>query len=66
MKGKYLKYLRMLREVEFGPYPQVDSLIRQGREVARKHSLLTVAVAFAALAGLGAVIAGSNTTVLAG
>ena len=67
MKGKYLKYLRMLREVEFGPYPQVDSLIRQGREVARKHSLLifTVAVALAALAGLGAVVAGSNTTVLA-
>ena len=67
MKGKYLKYLRMSREVEFGPYPQVDSLIRQGREVARKTSLviLTVAFALAALAGLGAVVAGSNTTVLA-
>ena len=50
-----------------GPYPQVDSLIRRGREVARKHSLLifTVAFALAALAGLGAVVAGSNTTVLA-
>jgi len=64
MKGKYL---RMLREVEFGPYPQVDFLIRQGREVARKHSLLILPVAFAlaALAGLGAVVAGSNTTVRA-
>ena len=67
MKGKYLKYLRMLREVEFGPYPQVDSLIRQGREVARKHSLLILIVAFAlaALSGLSAAVAGSNTTVLA-
>lgn len=64
MKGKYL---RMLREVEFGPYPQVDSLIRQGREVARKHSLLTVAVAFAlaALAGLGAALARPSVTVTA-
>src|SRR5260370_2747472 len=64
MKGKYL---RMLREVEFGPYPQVDFLIRQGREVARQHSLLILPVAFAlaALSGLGAVVAGSNTTVRA-
>src|SRR5260370_34609729 len=64
MKGKYL---RMLREVGFGPYRQVDFLMRQGREVARKHSLLILPVAFAlaALAGRGAVVAGSNTTVRA-
>src|SRR5260370_40105549 len=70
MKGKYL---RMLRETELGsysesgPYPQVGLLIQRGREVAKKHSLLILPVAFAlaALAGLGAVVAGSNTTVRA-
>jgi hypothetical protein len=62
MKGKYL---RMMREVVLGPYPQVDLLVRQGRVVARKHSLLILTVAFAALAGLGAVVAGSSSTVLA-
>ncbi len=64
MKGKYL---RMMKEAELGPYPQVDFLIRQGREVARKHRLQIFIVAFtlAALAGLGAVVADSSVTVLA-
>ncbi len=61
------KYLRMMKEVELGPYPQVGLLIQSGREVARKHSLLIFIVAFAlaALAGLGAVVADPRVTVLA-
>jgi hypothetical protein len=59
------KHLRMMREAELGPHPQLDFLIRKGRQVARKHSLLILIVALAALAGLGAVIVSSNTTVLA-
>jgi hypothetical protein len=64
MKGKYL---RKIREVELGPYPQVDFRILQGRGIAWKRLLLILTVAFvlAALAGLGVVVAGSNTTVLA-
>jgi hypothetical protein len=67
MKGKYLKYLRMLREVEFGPYPQVDSLIRHRREVPRRHFLptLVVVLALAGLAGLNTAVADPSVTVLA-
>jgi hypothetical protein len=62
MKGKYLS---MTRKAESGPYPQVDLVIQRGREVARSHLLPTLIVAFAALAGLGAVVADPSVTVLA-
>ena len=61
MKGKNL---RVTRETESGPYPRVDFLIRHGREVVRKHSLLIliVALALSGRAVLGAAVAHPSVT----
>ena len=65
MKGKYLK---IIREGELGPYPGVDFMIRQGREVARRLWLVIpiVVLALALLAILDVAVAHPSFAAFAG
>ena len=45
------KFLSIMRKVELGPYPRVDFIVRQAREVVRRHSLVILIVVLA-LSGL--------------
>ena len=61
------KYLRIMREAELGPYHRVDFMIRQGREVARRYSLVILIVVLTLLgfARLDEAVADSSVTVFA-
>jgi hypothetical protein len=63
MKHKYLQIMRAV-----SPHPQLDFLIRKGRQGGRKYRLQIFigAFALATLAGLGAVVADPSVTAFAG